>query len=283
MMVVLTAPIAFLETPKHLNYILLNNAWLAAFAGLIPGILLAAMFKAIIEKSRSPFPLMLEEHLGVVPGKLLGFIYILFFLLVAGYSLRHFIDFIITNVLPATPISVLTGIMLLLGVAAIKGGLEGFSRVNEVIVSIGLPFTLIIIFSHMGQHHNIENLLPFADMSLKSFGLALFYSLYALGKLMAVLSLAFFCPDKKHLGTCLYSVVITFIMVTGLTTLATNLGFGGIYNVFQTFPVFSLVRSIKIGEFIQNIDIVFIGIWIMGIFASATIPGLWPVIPRSRF
>jgi Spore germination protein. len=41
-----------------------------------------------------------------------------------------------------------------------------------------------------------------------------------------------------------------------------------------TFPTFSMIRLARIGTFIQNIDIFFIGILIIGVFAAVAFPWL---------
>jgi spore germination protein (amino acid permease) len=271
MLVLLVAPLAFLDTPKIISIYLLNNAWMAAFGTIIPGLLLAAMFLYIINKSSSPFPLLLEEHLGIIMGKFIGITYIFFFLLVSSYSLRLFVDFIISNVLPGTPISVLLGALLITGIYAIKKGLENIARVCEIIIFIGLPFSLLITFLALGQNHDIERLLPFADMTYGSFGMGLSYAFLSLTKLMPVLTLAFFSSNKKHLGLTIYLVVITYVLIIGLATLATTLTLEGLPTSYSTFPTFSMVRALQFGGWVQSIDIFFIGIWIMGVFAAVTI------------
>ncbi|PKM77517.1 MAG: hypothetical protein CVU90_06625 [Firmicutes bacterium HGW-Firmicutes-15] len=271
MLIILVAPLAYLDTPKRISTCLFNNAWLAAFGAIIPGLLMAAMFLYIINKSTSPFPLLLEEHLGLVIGKILGFIYVFFFLLITIYSLRLFTDFILSNVLPGTPISVFIGVLLLVGFYAIKTGLENIARVSELFILIGLPFSFLITLLALGEHHNIESLLPFADMSYGSFGLGLAYASFALGKLMPILTLAFFSNNRKGLGLTVYQVVFTYALLIGLTTLATTLTLEGLPTSYSTFPTFSMVRALRFGQWVQNIDIIFIGIWILGVFATVTI------------
>ncbi|HRX20235.1 MAG TPA: GerAB/ArcD/ProY family transporter, partial [Syntrophomonadaceae bacterium] len=88
---IFTAPIAFLETPRRMFEMAGQDAWLAVIASIIPGILIVMLFSQLIQKSRQPFPLMLEEHLGKVAGKALSFIYILIFIFLSSYTIRMFV------------------------------------------------------------------------------------------------------------------------------------------------------------------------------------------------
>ena len=149
MMVMLVSPVAFLETPRRLILFLLNNGWLAALAAIIPGFLLVAMLVFILNRSTRPFPFLLEEHLGKIAGKILACFYIVLFFLVSTYSLRHFTDFIISNVMPGTPISVLIGLFLLMGFFAIRSGLENIARLCELFILLGLPFVFLILLDNL--------------------------------------------------------------------------------------------------------------------------------------
>ncbi|MDD2511613.1 MAG: GerAB/ArcD/ProY family transporter, partial [Syntrophomonas sp.] len=183
-----------------------------------------------------------------------------------------FVDFIVTNVLPQTPISVFIGVLLLVGFMAIKSGLENLARCCELVVLLGLPFAFLIFLAALIENWRPENLLPFAYMDLKSFSLGLFSSSYILGKMLPVLSLAFFGPRREKTGTVMLLVIFSYVALMSTTTLATLMTLDTTMSNIATFPTFSTVRLLHVADFIQNIDIIFIGIWIMGIFATATIP-----------
>ncbi len=98
------------------------------------------MYEVIIKKSREPFPIMLEEHLGKIAGRLLGSVYIFIFLLTCAFNLRVFLEFMKMMVLPMTPISIFIGVILLVGFMAIKNGLSGVARYSEFFYSDWFDF-----------------------------------------------------------------------------------------------------------------------------------------------
>ncbi|SHG43359.1 spore germination protein (amino acid permease) [Thermosyntropha lipolytica DSM 11003] len=272
MLLLFCAPIAFLQVGKYAIDLLLNNAYLAVVATIIPGILIIYIFHYIIQKSTFPFPFMLEEHLGPKAGKIIGFLYSLIFLFFTSFSLRLFIDFIETNVLPQTPITIFLGLLLLCSCLAVKTGLGNFARMCEVIVILGLSFAFTIAFLSFFQHPDIKNLLPFAYInSLESFFRAVFMLTSEILKLTAILFLAFFIPDKKASFSIMIKVLFTFITLISSITIATIMVLGAHAAKLFTFPTFIVVRIINIADFITNLDAIFIGLWVIGIFGSSTL------------
>lgn len=271
MLLIMTTPLAFLIVPKLIAAPLENNAWLAIVVSLIPGSIIIYLYTAIIKKSRHPFPVLLEEHLGRWAGKAVACLYILFFLLASSFALRIFVDFIETNVLPGTPISIFIGIMLFSGFAGIKSGLTNIARTIEIITYVGLPFTLLMLLLTLAHNPDFSNLQPFGYMSYQDFALGLQYATIPLLNMMSVLTLAYFFDQQKHLVATMAQAMLTHVLVMGLTVLGTIVVLGGQNVNLFTFPTFVTIRLISIGGFIQNIDIIFIGIWILGIFGVLAI------------
>lgn len=270
-MLILVAPIAFLEQPGRAISLAAQNAWLTTLATLLSGALLVLMFSFIIKKSKNPFPYLLEEHFGIIIGKFLSLIYLLVFLFITSYTLALFVNFITNNVLPDTPISILIGGLLFVGYIIIKNGLENFARLCEIIVYIGLPFSFLIIFLGSFQTPDLARLLPIGYISVKDFSLALASNTSVLGRLFPILTFAFFASNTTKLNSVLFKVLLIYIALITTTVLAITIVFGAHTSDILAFPIFSLVRLIDISEFINNVDIVFIGIWVLGIVGTMTI------------
>ncbi len=269
-LMILVGPIAYLEVPKRLTVLAFNNAWLAALLTVIPGILIILIFNYIIGKSQNPFPLLLEEYLGKIGGKILAGIYVIVFLFIVSFTLSVFVNFIITNVLPDIPVSVLIGSFLFLSYFIIKNGLENLARLSELIVFIGLPFSFAIVFLAASQTIDIRNLLPLARVSINDLGLAVFSASAVLGRLFPILTIAYFSNYRPQVIKAAYWVLGFYILLILSATLVTTLLYGSVASTLLTFPVFSTMRLIKIGEFLTNLDIFFIGIWISGIIGTLT-------------
>lgn len=272
MLLLFSAPIAFLQVGKYAINLLLNNAYLAVLLTIVPAIPVIYMFFCIMQKSTSPFPFMLEEHLGPKAGKIIGFFYILAFLFFTSFSLRLFIDFIETNVLPQTPVSIFLGLLLLCSVLAIKSSLGNFARMCEIIVILGVSFAGLVIVLVFFQHPDPKNLLPFFYIeNPASLIRAVLMLTSEILKLMAILFLGFFIPDKKASLSIMVKVLLTFILLITSITLGVIMVLGAHTASFFVFPSFTIVRIINIADFITNLDAVFIGLWIIGIFGTTTL------------
>jgi len=272
MLILLVMPVAFLKAPKRLIIILYQNAWIAPLLAVVPGILIIFLYACLIKKSKNPFPLMFEEYLGKPLNKILCFFYIIVFILAASFSLRFFVDFMVTNVLPATPISILIALLLLAGLVSIKTGLTSMARIAEIIVPTGMLFTAIILLLAFNQNTDPENLLPFAYLEYQNLFVGILFASFVFGKMMPVLTFAYFLRKKEQAARIAIKALFTYILIISLTVVAVIMLFGVQSSIILTFPTFTAVSIIQIGDFVQNLDIVFIGIWILGIFGTVTIP-----------
>jgi spore germination protein KB len=271
MLLISVVPLAFLITPRFLTISLTNNAWLAIIASIIPGYLLIYIYGYILSKSQQPFPLLLEEHLGLIAGKIIGVSYILFFLLLGSFTLRIFVEFVETNVLPGTPISVFIGILLVSGLAGIKTGLINLARLCEIIVFIGVPFTILMLAISVANNPDFYNLQPLGNLNYTGLTRALLFATIPLLQMLPVLALAPFTAHPERVTRTMLKVMFTYVLIIGLTVVTTIVSLGADNANYFIFPTFIAIRFINIGEFIQNIDIVFIGVWVLGIFGVLTL------------
>lgn len=270
-LVTFITPLAFLDLPDVLADYTQQNAWIPAILALIPGYGLVLLFNYILQQSKDPFPHLLIEHLGQALGRILGFLYILLFLFLSSFSLRVFTDFIETNVLPGTPISIHIGVLIIAMILGIRAGIGNLARLMEIIVIFGLSFVLLLLVIIIMQQGDIERLMPIGQFNYKGLALGTGNTLFIASRIFIVLSFGFWCHNKKDIPAIMIKAMLTYALVISLTALASLMVFGSIITSILTFPTFSMVTLVNIGNFIQNIDIVFIGVWIMGIYGLTVI------------
>lgn len=272
-LIVMIIPIAFLEVPKRQLVSLANNAWMAVPLSLLPGLLIFFMYMYIIRRSQTPFPAMLEEHFGSVVGRLLQGFYFLAELFIAAFGIRLFVEFAETNVLPGTPISVHVVLLLLVCFSALKAGIQTFIRTFEVIAVVGLFSTFGILLLGFTQPVNLENLLPISRVNFRELAIATASTSVIVSRGFIILIIGKMAADWQGLRRAMLGTLFTYVILLTLTILLPILLFSAHSAQLMTFPTFTIVRVINIAEFIQNIDIVFIGVWVLGMFATTT--GTW--------
>ncbi len=264
-------PLAYLYVPMVTVHYANNGAWLAFLLSILPTSLLVYLYMYIIKKSTQPFPSILNEHFGKILGKVIGFLYVLVFFFTTVFSITYFTALISSSIVPDTPLSIYIGAVLLVSYSALKSGMENVARVLEIVMIFSLITGLFLVLLSLGQSANISELLPIIETSYWDFGSAMLYSFSISGELIAILTLAFFSNDRTRIGRPLIWVLTVYAILITLTIVAILMDFGPEYSNHIAFPSFKLVRSIKISDFIQNIDIIFISVLIIGIFASVCV------------
>lgn len=272
LLILLIVPVAVLEVPHRLLHSAYHNAWLTVVTAIIPGYLLVLMYNYIIQKSHQSFPHMLDEHFGKIIGKSLAFIYIIAFFLSSAFTLRLLVDFMKLNVLPSTPISIFIICMLFTGFVAIKIGFNVIVRACEIIMPLGLVLTFLIVIIALFTNYQPERLLPLANVSLSGLMSGMSNTCVIFAKTMPVLLLAFWLPRKEDALVGLNMALLLFIAALTFVLLVLVITIGTIPSLSFVFPTFNMIRLARIGVFVQNLDIVFITVFIAGFFAAITIP-----------
>jgi spore germination protein KB len=211
-----------------------------------------------------------ETILGTWLGKIISFIFVVFFSYVTFFMLKMMTDFISTIILPDTPQIVVSIILLLLGLYAVNAGLEVIVRICEIIAPLILiPLLLILSFSL--NRVELENLLPVFQHSIwevvKSSLLPIGW--YAICILMGVL-MAYHNNPKQSLKAKIVAVgsAATLVIMTLLSLITV---FGTNYSSQQTYPLFRLAQIIEVGDFFERIETLVIIFWIAGTFISLVI------------
>ncbi len=271
MLILLLLPVAFLEQPHRLINVAYNNAWLTFVPVFLTGALLVKIYEVIIKKSREPFPVLLDEHLGKICGRILGSVYILVFIITCAFNLRIFLEFMKMMVLPLTPVSIFIGVILLTGFMAIKNGLTSIARLSELDTLLGLPIIVLLILICLLSRFHPEGLHPIGYINIKSYGEGVFFATMIVGKMMPVLSLAFFMGDKQRSTRVMYLSLLTYIFVQTFVAFAIIVSMGTYPALNYVFPTFNMIRLAQIGAFLQNLDILAVAVLIAGIMGAVLI------------
>jgi spore germination protein (amino acid permease) len=213
-----------------------------------------------------------QDLLGSWLGKAVTIPYFTAWFILSGDVLRSFADFIHLVLLDRTPVWVL--MIMILGAAiylTATSGITGIGRFCEIAGPVTI-ITLLLSFLLNAGNAKWSNLLPVTgDASLSEMIRASFAPASFLGEAFVLLVLLSFVSNSRHiLGKSMASVWFTGIMLT-MATVMVLLVFGPAVAQELRFPYFMLVRSINILNFIQNLDIIVIFIWIFGVFAKVSL------------
>lgn len=183
--------------------------------------------------------------------------------------LRSFGDFVHLVFLDRTPVWII--MILLVGLSTYltyTGGITGIGRFAEIAGPF-LFLSLIVSFILNAVNVRWAHLLPVYSESgwvtiLKG---ALMPASYLAESFTLLVIVAFMnnprkAPSRSVLGTGMVALIVF------IATFMVILVFGPNVSAKLRFPYFMMVRAINIMEFIQNIDVFVIFIWIFGVFTK---------------
>ncbi|ULL14599.1 hypothetical protein DVH26_09135 [Paenibacillus sp. H1-7] len=209
-------------------------------------------------------------------GKWLGTIilvpYFLMWLSVTGVILREFADFVFITLFSSTPLWIV--ILIMLGAVVYvtcTGGLRSISRCSEIIgpVSTAGCFFIIVfsvkdwdwlrllpVYSNTGWLPIVKGSLAPASFLAESF--------------MVVMLIAFMPKPERALTSTLWGIAAASVAFLAMTLIVIMV-FGPNLPAKFIYPLYSVVTYISIMDFIQNVDVLVVLLWIIGIFIKLSL------------
>jgi spore germination protein KB len=239
-----------------------QDAWIVILIYTLPGILLQFMYIALYklypkDTLVSYLPKIFGKHLGIM----LGFTYVLYFEYLASRVLRDFTGLISISSMPRTS-RILIGSMLILTVSyGIMTGFETICRAAEILVPLmlaGLIGAYILLFAT--QNVLVFNRLrpPFeqglAFDIVKSWKLITF----PFGEPVAFTMLYRTVNEPQKIRKAVTWAIIAEGLVLSAITLMFIAGLGVEYSSTTNFPLLETLRLIKVGGFLDRLDILIV-------------------------
>ncbi len=247
-----------------------QDIWLAmVIAALVDGVVAVVLFYLGLKYFPQSLIQYCDTVLGRLPGKILGGIFIGFFIHAAAITLRIFGDFMVTAVMPETPILFFVITMVIVSAYAVFNGLEVIGRLNELI-GMAILLSSVILLILVSNNVEPENLKPLfgtrpTDILLSSL---IPGSWFGICIIMGML-LPYHNKPKQTLKAKMGGVVAgTVVMIIYMLVMIGVFGVQGI--AAQTFPAYSLARMVSVGEFLERTESVMMAIWAAGGFLTVT-------------
>ena len=203
-------------------------------------------------------------------GKLIGILYVWFFIHFSALSLTQFGSFLSTAVMPETPILFFAVSLILLCTYAARSGIEVISRVSEFCVPIFLIGIMTIVL-FLTKDMNLKALTPILEKGTLP---VLQGGFTIAARSVETLGLAMLLPylnDRKKVKTIflLSFALISLFFVIITISIITAYGFEEAKT--RTFPFFSAIKIISVGDFLERIESVHMAIWTMGVFIKVSL------------
>ena len=243
--------------------------------------IIAAVFGTLIVWIASKAALLYPEHtlmeyskliLGKWLGTLIAIIYLIQWYSVIGNILSEFAIFAIKILLPDTPpwMLLLTMLVLIIYVVFI-GGLEGIGRCSEVFGPIILLSLIVLLFLSLP---NLEwnRILPvLSDNNVVSILKGGLYPLSFFGEAVMMLMFLSFMDDPKDGPVYAVRGVVLTAGIVNISAIFVIMTLGSELSAKLLYPAFDLIRYINVMNFIQNLEILAILVWILSVFIKLSL------------
>ncbi|SFS62625.1 endospore germination permease [Paenibacillus sp. BC26] len=214
----------------------------------------------------------LKDLLGTVIGKLLVILYFILWFMQMSTITKSLVEFQNLVMLHNTPMIVILLCMLfLIAFVVYKGGITAISRCAEIIGPI-FVFTFFAQLVLNPQDMNVKRILPiFVDSGWPHILKGTLYSYNYMVDPSIILMLFFFARNKRSASRAIL-LGTAVSMIWGVLTTLVLLSITGPFLAAQlVVPVYSLTKFIHILNFVQNIDAIFIPLWLFGAFIKLAI------------
>lgn len=250
-----------------------QDAWIAAIAGGLMGMLVVWLYSAV---SKNMADMNLVEYNGILFGKWLGTLFSLafvFFCFIGAATLLFYVgNFLTTHILIDTPIQYIQALYVSIIVMALRLGIGTLARAAEVFFPWFFVLFIILCICILPEM-KLQNLQPVLGSDMKSIlraGLSLVGT-----AVLTMVTLFMVFPscvnNRERLGRALFTgtAVAGFCMI--LITLLSISVLGAETSARHMYPAYALARKINIGNFLQRMEAILAGMWFLSIFFKITL------------
>lgn|GEM_PF-2270230 len=274
---------AVLVLPSSLSKYGHSGGWLApAIAFLVSGLPVSLMVGLLVRRHPQQGLSPLATHLlGPLLGRMVGLLVGAFNLVIAALTLRDVVEIAPVTILPATPHWALSLPFVLVAVYGAYSGVEVLARLSYFVVVATVAVILFAVATLTGLIHPLR-LLPVWDRGPMQLLEAAWPAVGWYAESWSFLALGALLDRRSQAGGALVlGAASASLMLMVFTALAITV-FGHPLVAQFTFPVYSLVQQVTIGEFVERLDVFVFAIWLVGMLVKAA-THLWLAANGTAF
>ncbi|MGM0750658.1 MAG: GerAB/ArcD/ProY family transporter [Bacillota bacterium] len=248
-----------------------QDAWLSAILGLLIGLLIVYLLGTV--GKLYPHLTLVEYNeliLGRWPGIVVSILFIFYPLLSVAAHIREIGDFTTTHIMPNTPVIMVNLLFVVIIIMGARLGIEVIARSGEIFFFI---FTLLFLVFVIALIPLIEwkNVQPILEGGIKPvINGAITVVAFPFMELVVFLMIL---PYVKHqqkirksflIGSLCGGIVLVIIIAFTILVLG--------YDLTQRsfYPTFALAKVIRIGDFLERIEVILAVMWILTTYYKIT-------------
>ncbi|MBP2631757.1 MAG: spore germination protein [Firmicutes bacterium] len=202
-------------------------------------------------------------------GKLIGLLYICFFIHLTSLLMVQFSYFFVIAVMPETPIAFFLISFMLVCAYAVRNGLEVITRLTEIFVPITIT-AVIIILIFMLKNMDFKALLPIME---NGFSPVFYGGLITASRFVEIMYFAMLLPFLNNFQKIKSTILFTYLLIdinALLITIPIITIFGTVDAKIHLFPFFDAIKLVNIGDFWEHIEVIHMAVWLCGIVVQVS-------------
>jgi len=252
-----------------------QDAWIATIIGILLGLVLVWIFTKLGDRMNNMTIVEYSENvLGKWVGTFIALIFSIFLFMNSSTMIYILGNFLLTEIMPSTPIEVIVLVFIVVVIYASRHGIETIARTSEIlfylIAVIFLLFTLILI-----KDIDFVNIQPILEFGVRPISKsALLYTSYTSMTLVVFLMYypaSITKKEKKSAKKNFFYGAIIGSLILLIVVLLSVLILGPSATARSSFPVFNLARKASIGSALSRFESLITVLWFVTVFFKTTL------------
>lgn len=253
----------FSTTPGYLSRTVGTTGWYMTLISCVTATVLFAFIYLLLK--RFPGKNIMEIYdlaLGRVIGFTFSFVLMVTFLVYSGIYTREYIDVLKIYNYETTPPSVLIGAIVIVATISAFLGLETIARTAKLAAYFAL-FGLLLLFILSSNYFQIAHIMPILGYGI---GKTVTTGILRSSAYAEVFVLAVFAGSLqgvRHIKKAGFISLILSGFILSLGLLVYSMTFEYTSTEEISAPIYVMIRLIKLGNFFQRLDPIFLILWVI--------------------
>lgn len=235
--------------------------------GVVAGLLYLVLLKWILEDMTGSFEEYLRQKVGNFLSKIILVGYLIYFVLLSGYTAYLFTEIVLKNLLREESFWLVLGLLLILVGYGIWEGIEGRARVYELLFWVLMVPLFLMLLSSLNEIQ-IDYWTPIFSAEAGAVLTGGYYAFFPFSLVFLLLFLGQYVEKKETLAKAGKKALVFAGIIYGVLYLILIGIFGGAALRKMEFPAITLMSTIKTsGSFFKRTDALMFGIWFFTLYA----------------
>ncbi|WP_168733793.1 GerAB/ArcD/ProY family transporter [Metabacillus sediminilitoris] len=247
-----------------------QDAWLAILISMLSGLILMGVFTQLsLYYPNDTLFSMLPKIIGKYLSYPIILTYLFYFIYLAATVCRDFGDLISSTLLVETPTVVVIGSFMVLVIYCLRGGVEAFVRMGEMVFPLYIISLIVIwILLLSVEDFNLNNLTPIMGNGLKPILKEVYPGIinFPFGEMIIIMIFIPYLNNKQIIRKVGMTVILVGGLILTINSILVLSVLGPEIYGEHWFPFFTATQMVSIADFLERFDALVILMMVSGVF-----------------